>query len=843
MQFVGFRLVLIAAATVGCAKDSGVQSKVTPLTIVATFPGFESGEETGDAQEQLSLTREETNATGSLLTAETTQTGATEAGTTSTITPSEVVSPITRLDESLSGAETVFTNKRVFRWFSYRITNGESLVKADSIEMDDPSVNEIPPIEISAALDDKLNLKLSYMQVDFLSKVDADGFCDKGSIGFVRTWDAVAERIVDDTGVIALDFMESGRSAVTMAALKINGDSLASQSLDSMKSTLLNEQTGFRLAEGICQVKNMYPNFKSTEKFLRVMAFSHPLKSVQLLHYDSVQKVRSMTEPGGWKALILGTRQPAVANELGVSAAFNADVSDKSTWSLQPASFSDVLPPELSPRLPMELHLPQTHHKTQPVVVGKNLLFDVKGSLSDQVKVEVLALSNRAAACNSGTVLASAQDYTDGAAEFSVLLGQGAGRYYLRIRTQSPDGTQVCSTSPLAFDVPAFIPDRGESKIAAGENHSCAISAGRVFCWGDNSAGQVNGVNGSSEPRILVPTEVVGVGTTAHAVFAGPMHTCAIVDDSESKQAVAKCWGSAFSAESSSLPFYELSSYASSTIVTSANHTCAVSIASDQTNDIDSHPPPLTCVGHASVTSPPVDLSSLLTALIPMGNKMQGVSLVLSNDSMCSLIPVSNDFQVICSLLTAGTIDTIKLTDSTQSQVNYESTGLKKLVGTETPTPVNVVLSVNDPAQFQMVSDGTQFYALHAGKVVTWSVQSGNTQVEPKAAAPEVQGSTSLYAGHGNVCAVKDGALLCWGGNSGGQFVQSARTQIPMSKPQSIPETKGTQAASLGGGHVCVIQALTGNLRCWGKNDTGQLGINRLAAEKENPMTLFNVVK
>lgn len=79
-----------------------------------------------------------------------------------------------------------------------------------------------------------------------------------------------------------------------------------------------------------------------------------------------------------------------------------------------------------------------------------------------------------------------------------------------------------------------FIDPRGPQRLAAGNNHACAIdNSGKLRCWGDNSNGQL-GVE--STARVEVPTEVGGVaGWTA--ISAGAQHTCGI------REGIAFCWG------------------------------------------------------------------------------------------------------------------------------------------------------------------------------------------------------------------------------------------------------------------------------------------------------------
>lgn len=78
--------------------------------------------------------------------------------------------------------------------------------------------------------------------------------------------------------------------------------------------------------------------------------------------------------------------------------------------------------------------------------------------------------------------------------------------------------------------------DSGVKAIDAGNHHACAIIVdGSLLCWGSNSAGQLG--DGTTEDR-LSPVVVAGIEETVVAVAAGGEHTCAITVSR------VMCWGS-----------------------------------------------------------------------------------------------------------------------------------------------------------------------------------------------------------------------------------------------------------------------------------------------------------
>jgi cysteine-rich repeat protein len=77
-------------------------------------------------------------------------------------------------------------------------------------------------------------------------------------------------------------------------------------------------------------------------------------------------------------------------------------------------------------------------------------------------------------------------------------------------------------------------------KVAAGRGHACALfESGDVRCWGDNGNNQLglgnNEFAGSDHPYQL---ELVDLGGDARDIVAGTEHTCAVLTDD-----TVRCWG------------------------------------------------------------------------------------------------------------------------------------------------------------------------------------------------------------------------------------------------------------------------------------------------------------
>ena len=75
------------------------------------------------------------------------------------------------------------------------------------------------------------------------------------------------------------------------------------------------------------------------------------------------------------------------------------------------------------------------------------------------------------------------------------------------------------------------------TQVALGMRHSCALSGGRIRCWGDNSQGQLG--TSSRQPEASASHSVpVRLTRRAVAVVAGSEHTCALDDLGQ-----VACWG------------------------------------------------------------------------------------------------------------------------------------------------------------------------------------------------------------------------------------------------------------------------------------------------------------
>ena len=150
------------------------------------------------------------------------------------------------------------------------------------------------------------------------------------------------------------------------------------------------------------------------------------------------------------------------------------------------------------------------------------------------------------------------------------------------------------------------------------------------------------------------------------------------------------------------------------------------------------------------------------------------------------------------------------------------------------PTPVMTTLTftqlaVGDGHACAIASDGTLWcwgYNLYG------EVGNDNNDSDPVYAAQRVPiqiGSdtwTSIAAGTDHTCGVRsDGRLRCWGLDQSGQLGDgSTRGAAIVPAPTAIDDT-GWKSVAAGAGHTCGIRT-DGQVWCWGDNAAGQLAID-----------------
>jgi alpha-tubulin suppressor-like RCC1 family protein len=352
--------------------------------------------------------------------------------------------------------------------------------------------------------------------------------------------------------------------------------------------------------------------------------------------------------------------------------------------------------------------------------------------------------------------------------------------------------------------------------VASGLSHSCGIdAAGRAFCWGSNSDGQLG--SPSVAERSTTPV-AVATGLRFRTITAGMAHSCGVAEDNR-----AYCWGfngngelgnraNQQGAQRSSTPIPVDGNLSFQSVVAGTYHTCG--IAGDGraycwgANHIGQ-------LGNAEhYRSSAEDFSS---SPLPVDGDLRFQALDASGDWFIHWWE-----QHTCGITTDGRAFCWGDNEAGQLGNAANARGAKM-----SPSPV----AVDGSLRFHSIGLGFAHTCGVAadGRLHCWGSNGdgqlgigtvGGSQFSPVAVAGG--GSfRSVSGGDYFTCALAtDGRAQCWGINQYGELGDGTTTR--RTTPVAVSGGRSFQQMSAGFLHVC---ATTGSEAfCWGWNETGQLG-------------------
>ncbi len=343
--------------------------------------------------------------------------------------------------------------------------------------------------------------------------------------------------------------------------------------------------------------------------------------------------------------------------------------------------------------------------------------------------------------------------------------------------------------------------DEGEYIVGLSTSYfsSCAVrNDGAVECWGSNSRGQLG--DGTTISRNL-PAEVIGLDDEVVQVDVGTGHTCALLENGG-----VQCWGNNSSGqlgigstENSLEPVDVIGLPGEVDMIGSGyKHTCALLKNGD-----------VYCWGRnldGQLGDGTTDGSNSPRKVVGISGNV--VNLIVGADHNCILFDDGN-------LQCWGANYDGQLGDGTDT---YRS------------SPVDVV-SLGDEVKFASAGYFHTCAVLKNGSAQCWgynvSGELGNgTAVSSKTPVYVIGLPSSvekIATGYEHTCALLDGGeVYCWGYNAsgelGGTYGYSSYTPKKV-----VGLDANTVEIATSGSHNCILTSV-GGVKCWGKNEVGQLG-------------------
>ncbi len=359
-------------------------------------------------------------------------------------------------------------------------------------------------------------------------------------------------------------------------------------------------------------------------------------------------------------------------------------------------------------------------------------------------------------------------------------------------------------------------------QIAAGLYHTCAVTAsGGAKCWGSDGMGQLG--NDEALTDQPTPVDVAGLTSGVARIATGFYHTCAVTVSGG-----AKCWGydnygqlgddALVGNKSTPVDVMGLTS-GMANISAGSVHTCALTVSGG-----------VKCWGRDNYGQLGND-TSLTTQYLPVD--VAGLT--------SGVVSIS-----------AGSIHTCAVTDAGGAKCwgadNNGQVGNDGAVVARVPTPVDVAGLTSGVSSISAGYFHTCAVTV-AGGAKCWgsdgSGQLGNDaalsyQPMPVDVAGLTSGVVSISSGGDHTCAVTSArGVKCWGRDGEGQLGDDATLANQPTPVDVAGLDSGVAVISSGGNHTCAVST-SRKLKCWGLNDTGQLGNNGMPNSQTTPVDVAN---
>lgn len=384
-------------------------------------------------------------------------------------------------------------------------------------------------------------------------------------------------------------------------------------------------------------------------------------------------------------------------------------------------------------------------------------------------------------------------------------LGTGIGKVPAQLVAASTNGacalTLIGSVMCWGDDNPiprkiAGLTD-GVTAITAGGGHYCAIQRNAAKCWGSNDNGELGD---GSTTRATIPISVLGLDSDVIDIEAGIAHTCALLASGK-----VKCWGANESGQlgdgSTTRRLIPVDVLELPLNVTA--------IAAGKT---------LTCAIMAGAVKCWGNLSYQASAFQVKPAPVQGLN---GFDLGGGVAALSLGELHSCLLSYAGAA--YCWGSNVQGQLGD---------GSFTSRAIPQAVKLNTAVRYLSAGGGHTCAILLNGTVRCWG-KNDNGQVGvpnqvdqpfPLSVGGLSTDNVSVSAGWSHTCALLlGGGVKCWGANGSGQLGNGGNTDTTAAVNVLGLSTE-VRAISSGGAHTCALLT-NGNVRCWGNNNSGQLGV------------------
>jgi len=194
----------------------------------------------------------------------------------------------------------------------------------------------------------------------------------------------------------------------------------------------------------------------------------------------------------------------------------------------------------------------------------------------------------------------------------------------------------------------------------------------------------------------------------------------------------------------------------------------------------------------------------------------------------------ANDFDIVTggfSILADQTGGSISLRAKENAVVSVDKKYRLRITFSGSDQPLVLYLTFKDNDSAQVFAGHVHTCLLKSGSLKCFGAnnagQLGNGNVINQSSPVPVSGMSvdvqKAAVGINNTCAIKSGQLYCWGNNSSGQLGKGDATTLPTSAPSLVPTMdSGVTDVVVGYYTICAIK--NGAVFCWGDGRYGTVG-------------------
>jgi hypothetical protein len=399
----------------------------------------------------------------------------------------------------------------------------------------------------------------------------------------------------------------------------------------------------------------------------------------------------------------------------------------------------------------------------------------------------------------------------------------------------------VAPSSAERAEAPSNEAARSVAKqLVAGMYFTCSLAnSGSIRCWGDNTYGQLgNGLTNSSGETSSVG--VLGI-SDATEITAGAYHACARLADSR-----VKCWGYGFYGQlghgsygtmvvdDRSTPAFVQNSAGTAdltgveSVAAGYDHTCALMSADGSVK----------CWG--SSNSGTLGNGSLGTTMADWKPLPVSVKTNASTDltGATELTAAQNGG---CVIVSGGGVKCWGMNGNGQLGIG-STTASEYAVDFGGGTPVTGVIAISKASGHTCVVKSTDVLcAGGASNAYVFGQQIGRTSPWPLS----ISGAKQVVTSDNATCILgSDSTVACAGGiyvfETPATFDADGAGAGPRSSFAAITELAGAVGLVAGGQHLCA--SLASEMKCWGRNNYGQLGNgSRSATGSSGPVSVVGI--